>query len=220
MAIASRLSSTKWKVHFGADCRSVDVSNSGIQVAHGSKGFVDIASVDRRRQTVLDVVGNLDRVFEIFTRDDRDHWSENFFLSDAHLGIDVAEDGWLHKKAMMVVAFVQAVTTALQLRTFGFAYVDILQVALQLALVNCRSHVGSFVKTIADPKFFRALNQAADELAIDAFLRNDSAGRGAALAGCAKGSPERALDCQIQIRVIEHDHGILAAQFQRTMLKT
>src|SRR4051794_14857422 len=50
-------------------------------------------------------------------------------------------------------------------------------------------------------------------------MQNDSAGGSATLAGSAEGSPENALDCQVEIRIVENDHRVLAAHFQRTMLE-
>ena len=43
------------------------------------------------------------------------------------------------------------------------------------------------------------------------FLHDDAAGRGAALSGGAERSPQRALDCQIEVGIVEHDHRVLAA---------
>src|SRR5256885_7827769 len=173
MAIARGLGTSKGKMNFSANRRRVDVSNSGIQIAHGCECLVDVASVDRRRQTVFNVVGNLDRVLEVLARNDRDNRSENFFLRDAHLGIDIAEYGRLHEKAMTVVALVQAIAAALQLCTFGLADINILKVALQLAFIDRRAHICGLVETIADPKLLGPLYKAAHELAIHAFLRND-----------------------------------------------
>ena len=115
---------------------------------------------------------------------------------------------------MLVIAFVQPVAAALQLRAFGPADLDVFEVALQLALIDGRAHVGGFVETVADTQFASALDKAADKLSIDSLFRNDAAGRGAALAGGAESTPQRAFNREIQIRVVKHDHGILATQFK------
>ena len=83
-----------------------------------------------------------------------------------------------------------------------------------------RAHLHGFVEAVADFQFLGAVDEALDEFAIHAFLHDDAAGRSAALAGGAERSPERAFDGEIEVGVVEHDHGILAAEFQRAMLET
>jgi len=57
VSIARGLGAAEGQVDFGADGRSVDVGDAGFEVANGSEGFVDVFGVERRRQSVLDVVG-------------------------------------------------------------------------------------------------------------------------------------------------------------------
>src|SRR5436305_7904822 len=120
---------------------------------------------------------------------------------------------------MLEITFVQPFAAALQLGTFTLANFDVFQVSLQLPLVDRRTHVGGLVETIADSQFARALDQAANELAVHTFLHNDATGCSAALPCSAKSSPQSAFESQLQIGIIEHDHGILPAQFQRAMLE-
>ena len=54
---------------------------------------------------------------------------------------------------------------------------------------------------------------------IDALLHDDAAGRGAALSGSAKGAPQAAFDGEVEVGVIEHNHGIFSAQFERAMFE-
>src|ERR1017187_1957058 len=65
MTVPGRLGSTEGQVYLGADGRSVDVGNSGIQVANRRKRLVDVFGVERGRQAVLDPVGDFDGVFEV-----------------------------------------------------------------------------------------------------------------------------------------------------------
>src|SRR5262249_30031849 len=57
------------------------------------------------------------------------------------------------------------------------------------------------------------------KLAVDAFLHDHAAGRGAALAGRAESSPENAFQSEIEIGIVKNDDGVFAAHFQRAGLK-
>src|SRR5207302_2934125 len=61
---------------------------------------------------------------------------------------------------------------------------------------------------------------ALDKFTIDAFLHDDPAGRGAALASRAEPPPEAAFNGEVEIGVVEHNHRILATQFERAVLET
>ena len=67
--------------------------------------------------------------------------------------------------------------------------------------------------------FFARSTIRVDELAGDALVHDDAAGGGAALAGGAERAPQRAVEREIEIRVVEHDHGVLAAHLQRAGLE-
>src|SRR6266852_2871175 len=63
------------------------------------------------------------------------------------------------------------------------------------------------------------MHVAFDEFVVDTLLHDDATGRGAALAGGAESAPESAFDGEVEVGIVEHDHGVLAAEFQGTMLK-
>ena len=136
------------------------------------------------------------------------------------LRIDVGEYGRLHEEAVLVFAFVEAIAAARQFRAFVFANVDVAQISLQLLFVHGRAHVDGLIQTIADLQSLGAVDIAIDEFAVHALLHDDATGGRAALAGRTKCAPESAFDGEIEIRVVEHDHRILAAEFQRAMLET
>src|SRR5580698_3352285 len=189
MAVAGGLHSAEGEMNFGADGGRIDVSDSGLEIADGAESFVDVFRIERRRQAVLDVVGDLDGVGEIFAGNDRNHGAEDFFLGDAHFGIDVGEDGWLHEVAMDVVAAGEAIAAALEARAFSLADVNIFEVGRELVFVDGGTHLGGFVESVADFQTAGAFDIALDELAVNAFLDDDATGRGAALAGGAETSP-------------------------------
>src|SRR5271167_3344631 len=108
---------------------------------------------------------------------------------------------------------------AQHLRAFVLPDLDVLQVSFHLRRVNCRAHVHAFVEAIANLQLFRAHDQLIHELLVHALLHDDAAGRGAALSGGAKRAPQRAVESEVQVSVVEHDHRVLATQLQRAMLE-
>ena len=112
------------------------------------------------------------------------------------------------------------IAAANQFRTFVFADIDITQVGVKLFLVDGRPHLHRFIQPVADFQFRGALHVAIHKLFINALLHNDAAGGGAALAGGTEAAPEAAFNGEVEIGIIEHDHRILAAQFERAVLKT
>ena len=100
VAVAGGFGSAEGKVNFSSDGRSIDVGDAGFEVANRGEGFVHVFRVQRGRKTVLNAVRDFDGVFEIVAGNDGDDGAEDFFLRDAHLGVDVAEDGGLHEPAV------------------------------------------------------------------------------------------------------------------------
>src|SRR5439155_845768 len=83
--------------------------------------------VERRRKAILNVVSYRDGIFEIAAGDDRHDGAEDFLLGDAHLGIDIDEHRRLHEPAVLIFAFVEAVTAADHSRAFVSADSDLLR---------------------------------------------------------------------------------------------
>ncbi len=110
----------------------------------------------------------------------------------------------------MILTLVEPVAAADQLGAFVLADLDVLEVGLQLLFVDRRTHLHGFIEAVADFQFLRAVHVALDELPVDALLHDDAAGRGATLAGGAEASPESAFDGEVEVGVVEDDHGILA----------
>src|SRR5581483_8108815 len=97
---------------------------------------------------------------------------------------------------------------------------DIVQIALELALVDGWPHIYRFIQPIADFQLFCTFHVTIHEFPIHTLLHDDAAGCRAALAGGAERSPKTAFDGEIKVCVIEHDHGILAAHLERAMFET
>src|SRR5205085_1135412 len=65
----------------------------------------------------------------------------------------------------------------------------------------------------------RAVDQAVDEAVVDAGLRDHAARCGAALARRAVRRPEDRADGEVEVGVVEHDDGVLAAELQVRVLE-
>src|SRR4029077_10881353 len=115
VTVAGGLGPTERKMDFGADGGCVDVGDAGVEVAHCGESFVDVLRVERRRQAILDAVGDIDGVLKVVAGDDRDDRAEDFFLGDAHLWVDVDEYGRLHEEAVLEFTLIEAVTATDQL---------------------------------------------------------------------------------------------------------
>src|SRR5262249_36828090 len=80
--------------------------------------------------------------------------------------------------------------------------------------------MGGFVKPIAHSQVLSAINQLSDKVSVNALLHDDAARSGAALACSAECAPQRPFNRQVEVCIIEHDHRVFAAEFERAMLET
>src|ERR1019366_1319439 len=102
VSVASGFGAAEGQVDFCSYRRSVDVSDSGLEVADGGESFVHIFGVERRRQSVLDIVGDIDRVFKAVAWDDGNDRPEDLFLRDTHCGMNLGKDGRFKKPSVLI----------------------------------------------------------------------------------------------------------------------
>src|SRR5258706_4472071 len=100
MAVARVLGTTERKLDFSSDRWRVHINNSGLEIPHGAVRLIHIPRVDRSRQAVLNSVSDLDGFVKIIEGEQRDNRAEDFFLSDAHAGIDVSKNRGLVEPAV------------------------------------------------------------------------------------------------------------------------
>jgi len=125
-------------------------------------------------------------VLEAVAGDQADHRAEDFLLRDAHLWCDIAKYGWLDEVAVLQVAAFHALAASQKPGAFGFADVDVAEVAVELLFVDGGAHFDAFVEAVANFDFQGALDEALHEFCVDVFVQNDAAGGGAALTGGAE----------------------------------
>src|SRR4051812_15756012 len=83
------------------------------------------------------------------------------------------------------------------------------------AHVHQRSHFGSRIQAITHAQLFSGSSQALGEAFERTTLYNDPTGRCAALTGGTKGGSNHAFRGQVEISIVQNNHSILTAQFQR-----
>ena len=120
---------------------------------------------------------------------------------------------------MVEITFVKAVSAAHQPRSLAAPNLDVIEIGLELTLVNSRTHICGLIQSIPDPQLARAFDKAIHKVVINTFFDDDAAGCGAALSSRAERAPQRAFERQLEIGIVEHNHRIFAAEFERAVLK-
>ena len=219
MAVAGLFGATKGQVGLGADGWGVNINDAGVDIPHGLKGLIDVASVNRSRKPVDHVVGDFESVLEIVARNHTDHGAEDFLLRDAHLRVAVGEDGGFVEPAARIGAAFQPVTAGDELGSFVDADLDVFHHGLKLRLVDAGSHFGGGVETVADLQRFGAGGEALDKLFVNLLVHGDAAGRSATLPGGPKAAPDGAIDGEVEVRVIHHDNDVFPPHLELAVLE-
>src|ERR1700719_1787722 len=75
----------------------VDVEIANVKFAHCEFNFVAWARINSDSQAELGVVGYIESVLKITRCDERQHRTEDFFLLEFRLRLDIGNYGWLNK---------------------------------------------------------------------------------------------------------------------------
>src|SRR5512140_2005012 len=84
--------------------------------------------------------------------------------------------------------------------------------------MNHWTNVSPCLSTIAKLQRLGLVDEKPEEVVVNSLLKNESARRGASLAGGPERSPESAFEREIQVRVVHHDLGILSPHLERQAL--
>src|SRR5262249_13259444 len=202
-----------------ADRRGVDVEDARVDLVHGLEGLVDVLRVDRSGQAVLDAVADRDRFLERVHRDHRDHGTEDLFAGDAHLRRAVAEDRGLVEVAAGRSTSRETAAAGQELRPLVLPDLHVALDRLQLALVDAGPHLDAGLEAVADAQRLRTLDESVDELLVDLLVHGHAAGRRAALAARPEATPYRAIDREVEPRVVQHHDDVLAAHLEVAVLE-
>src|SRR5690242_9848053 len=115
---------------------AIEVQVTDMVLFLGPLDALGVLRVERPRQSVLRIIGDMQRVFKVFRLNHRQHRSENLLLGDACMWVYIGKHGWLDKVARAMM------TTACHEATLVLAYLDIVGDLLHSVLIYDRSHVG------------------------------------------------------------------------------
>lgn len=184
---------------------AVDPDGSGLELVGGADGTGDVAREDGGGETVHRVVGLGDDVGLVLELGHDDDGAEDLLLDDAHVGLDVGEDGGLDEEALGAVALASGVDG----RALLLAALDVRHdsVVLELrslgALERVRREGGS------DLKRLDLLREEREELVVDALLDVDARAGAAALAVVEEESESGPSGGLLDVGVVEDDVGRL-----------
>ncbi len=178
---------------------------------------IEIVRPQRSLQSVDRVVRDADGVFLVLEGDGGEDGAEDLFLRDAHLVVDLREDGRLDIGAAGILAHLTAAER--ELRAFALADLDIGFHALHLVHIDHGAHERAGVERVARLHHLADLLHLLDEFVMDVLL-DEKARRGDAdLAGVEEDAHAGALRGGVEIlAVVEDDVRRLAAAFEAHML--
>ena len=190
----------------------VDGGNAGFQQPGHPLGAVQILAPDRRGQRQVGIIGHGDGFILGGKLHHRNHRAEGFIADQQHvLG------GVHHQGGGVEVPVLRA--HRLRLRhdagAFFHSLVHMLAHGVELAAGGHGAHV--YVKALAHAmtQRFGFVDHQLHEFVVHRFMHVNALDTAAGLARILVTGPGRSVGGPFQIRIFKHQHGIIAAQFQR-----
>ncbi len=109
-------------------------------------------------------------------------------------------------------------TAVQQFRPLAHCIVDMPGDFADRRRIDQRADGHALFQTVADLEFAHFLHQPCSEAVINAVLHQNAVGAHAGLPGVAEFAEHDARHCLFQVRVVKHDEGRVAAQFQAQTL--
>ena len=120
---------------------------------------------------------------------------------------------WLVEPPLRPFAVGQLLPAGEQL-AFAFSDLDVARDRFPLRLGHARAHVDAFRQPVADAQGLRAGDELVLERLQDVFVDEQPGRRRAALARRPERAPERAVDREVHVRVVEYQDRVLSAHLQ------
>src|SRR6476469_24641 len=212
MAVARVLRAAERQMHLGTRRAGVDVGDARLEVAHGAECLVDVAREDRGRQAVLDPIGHTDRLVELGDLDERGRRAKDLLLCDPHLRIDVTEDSRPVEEALGQVAVGCDLAAGEKASAFVLADLRVRVNLLDRSAIDDRPDVAVVLPPWAEAQALGCGDEPRLKRVVDLLVHDHTRSCGAALARGAERGPDDSFDCEIEVRVLEHDDRVLAAQ--------
>src|SRR5438876_504159 len=162
----------------GSRTLAVYIQVANVEFAHGAFNLVARAGVDSARKAKLRVIGNFERVIVISGFDHRQHRSEDFFLLELRLGLDVRNDRRLDEVAVAGTGVAGATGDE---PSVLLADLNVVENIFHRAFVDDRSHVG-VLGGIPNLDLFHTRLQLVEEFVVNLLVNNCPRAGGALLA--------------------------------------
>lgn len=131
---------------------------------------VQVLRVDAGRKTVERVMSLRENIIDIFELANSDNGSENFFLHNLHLFVDIGEDGGLNEITLFAVTF----AAELDFSTLVLTSLDVIHDACELEFRDLWTLDGAAFEWIADNILLGSSGEFLHEFVVDIFLDVDT----------------------------------------------
>src|SRR6266852_580097 len=118
VTVAGLLGAAEGQVCFSADCRSVYIDNSGIEIAGSLESAIHVSRVDGSGKSVSHAVRHIDCLFQAVNGNHRNNRAENLLLRNAHIRRTISEHRRFVEPPFGVRAVVEAIAPSYQLGAF------------------------------------------------------------------------------------------------------
>ncbi|MCY1172772.1 hypothetical protein D9M73_129160 [compost metagenome] len=196
----------------GAGGGQVDHHATGAGAALEVTGITQRLGDDPGGQAVLGVVQHGQGLLVVAHPDHAGNRSEHFFTVDAHLVGGVGEQRGAHVVPGRLQ--VEQLAALDQGRAFVFGQLQVMEVLFQLSGFSHRADLRALLQGMTDLQLTHARHQRFDETVMDAVADDQSRRGRALLPGAEEGAVQRAFHGDVEVGVIEHHQGVLAAHFQ------
>src|SRR5471032_1788476 len=173
------------------------------------RGVLEGLRDDSRRQTKRRIVRYSQRLVVVAHRYHASNRAEHFVTIKLHGVMAVIEQSRRHAKCALGPREMFAAEH--QSRAFAFAYIDVAKILFKLAAVDNRAHLHAVVQRASYLHTAQFRGQPLDELPVHRMCHHQPRRGGALLSRTGIGALERTLDCDVDVRIVEHDKRILAA---------
>ncbi len=205
------LDAAEWHM-LGGDDAGVDAHHAVLQRLADAENTADVAGVEIAGQTEFGVVGRVNRFFFRVEAEDRGQRAKGFFAGAQHVGTGVGQHGGLEKLAL------EALAAGHQRAAFGQRIGHVAFHFLQRGLFNQRALRDTGLKAVAHLERAHFGGKLLDKGVVNAVLHINPVGADASLAGVAVFAGHGAVHRAVQVRIVKHDEGRIAAEFQREFL--
>ena len=162
-------------------------------------------------QPEVAVIGQANGLLVGVERRHRQHRAEGFLLDDAHVRRHIGQQ---RRRVEVWPQFGQALSAPQQARAMQYRVSHMLVHNAQLALVDERPHFDLRPNSVAHTQLGDLVTASFEELLVEAAMNVTALDRKARLAGIHERAPQGAAGSNVHVGIVEHDHGIFAAQLQ------